>query len=313
MRPEPYRTSLLGPALRLARRMALAGLLLTTGCVRHEHESIVFPEENNGWRASGAGECYSPETLFDYINGGAEVYRALNVREVLVQRYAKAGEADLVAEVYDMGSPADAFGAYHHDVRQGESADIGQESEYVSGSLSFWKNRFFVSVVVFEESPKGREAVLNIGRILAATISREGMPPPVVALLPKAGLIPSQLHYFHTSLSLTAHFFLANENVLGLNERTECVLAKYAGERAPSTVLLVRYPSGEAAEQAGERFREVCMPGAGAQDVVQRENGQWMGSVVEQCFFVGVFTAASEEQAQRVLGNVGDRLREKHG
>ena len=54
-------------------------------------ESLVdlLPAEIQGFKPGGRDEIYSFDNLFKLIDGGAEVYRALNVRTVLDRRYVK--------------------------------------------------------------------------------------------------------------------------------------------------------------------------------------------------------------------------------
>jgi len=291
-------------------------LLAAAGCAHNRATSLSFPPDAHGWTPTGARESYDAQTLYDYINGAAEVYRALNVQQVLARRYAKPGAPEIVADIYDMGTAEDAFGAYHHDPRQGESVGIGRESEYIAGSLSFWKGRFFVSVVVFDEVEDARQAVLALGRDIAEALADEGEPPWLAGLLPEEGLLAEQVHYFHTHLSLTAHFYLADENVLALDATTQCVLAHYKPVAAsppetqdpPFVLLLVRYPSRAAAQAAFERFRTGYMPGLDNKPVVQTGDGLWMGARLEGDLFVGVFDAPAETELQRVMLGVTHNL-----
>jgi hypothetical protein len=54
---------------------------------------------------------YKPDTLYQYIDGGADVYLLYDFQVLLHQDF-KAGAADITADVYDMGKPEDAFGIY---------------------------------------------------------------------------------------------------------------------------------------------------------------------------------------------------------
>lgn len=52
---------------------------------------------------------YKPDTLYQYSDGGADVYLLFDFQVLLHQDF-KAGAADVTADVYDMGKPEDAFG-----------------------------------------------------------------------------------------------------------------------------------------------------------------------------------------------------------
>jgi hypothetical protein len=78
------------------------------------------------WTATGQDGTYDGETIYDYIDGAGEVYRAYNMRGCLSRRYAAAGEPDIVLDIFDMGSSEDAFGVFTHD-RDGSPADVGRK------------------------------------------------------------------------------------------------------------------------------------------------------------------------------------------
>ena len=54
---------------------------------------------------SAAPQSYLPETLFEYINGAAEIYLAYDFKELAVGNYESGkDEASLSIEIYDMGN-----------------------------------------------------------------------------------------------------------------------------------------------------------------------------------------------------------------
>ncbi len=237
----------------------------------------LMPAEAGGFKPAGPDETFDRDSLFSLIDGGAEVYRSLNVRLVLSRRYEKPGAPDIMADVFDMGSSADAFGAYHHDMREGPSAGVGQESEVLGGNLHFWKDRFFVSIVALRETADSRRTVLELARAIAAAIPRQGERPDLVDRLPPEGLVASQVHYFHDQLLLDRLTDLGDKNILGLGPKTEGVLARYRIGKNESTtcaLLLVRYPTGAEAEQARKRL-------VSKRDIETRLQGRLLAVVLE--------------------------------
>jgi len=112
----------------------------------------LLPAEIQGWKAAGADRFFDPQTIFDYLDGGGEVYRSYNFRLLLSRRYEKAGGPAIIADAFDMGSAADAFGVFTHDL-DGEPAGLGQGSLYQAGLLSFWKGRYFICLTAEAETP----------------------------------------------------------------------------------------------------------------------------------------------------------------
>jgi hypothetical protein len=272
----------------------------------------LLPEEVAGWEPAEADGLYDAETLFDLIDGGAEVYRALNVQAVLSRRYEKAGEPEIIADIFDMGSSSDAFGAYHHDMREGPEAGVGFESEFLDTSLYFWKDRYFVSLIALDESEAVSRAIVELARTIDAAIPRKGTPPALLERLPVMGRVARQTHYFHDKMLLDRHYFIAKENLLGLSARTEGVLARYKRQiqpekekTAPPTVLiLVSYPAEAEAEAAYRRFKKDFLTGADDQGLARMKMGGWSGAAFSKNLFVGVFDAPTREVAKELIDEV---------
>ena len=130
------------PAKAAVRLMIL--LVAMTGCAGPE---ALFPADVDGWKPAAPEESYAAETLHQYIDGAAEVYLALGVTGARAMKYARPDRPEIIADVFEMGTSAGAYGAFHHDVRNGANAGIGAEADQDGGALAFWKGRHFVSVI----------------------------------------------------------------------------------------------------------------------------------------------------------------------
>ena len=148
-----------------------------------------LPSSVEGWSAEGPATVYDPQSIYSYIDGHAEVYLAYGMSRCLARRYtAPEGESDLVLDIFEMGSPADAYGVFTHDT-DGEPVGIGDGSLYRYGWLSFWQDRFFVSLMAEGESERAEQAVLELGRAVAALLPATGSSAPaIVSALPAAGV-----------------------------------------------------------------------------------------------------------------------------
>lgn len=243
-------------------RIVLIELIVLMGAMPMNASSTqdlasLLPAQVAGFSVEGPDALVDRDGLFRLINGGAEVYRALNVQQVVERRYSHPEAGAILVDVFDMGTSEDAYGAYHHDMREEASADIGTESEIQGGNLYFWKGRYYASVVPLKASPVTREASLAIGRAIAARIAQDGAPPDLVGLLPAEGLVQSQVHFFHDFLLFSRHTLLFDDNLLGLGPKTDGLLARYQSSGQDDTtraegpaLLLVRYPDAASAGRA---------------------------------------------------------------
>ena len=57
---------------------------------------------------------YGADNLYDFINGGAEVYVEYGFAQVITQEYVK-GDDSIIFTIYEMGSPEAAFGIFSYN------------------------------------------------------------------------------------------------------------------------------------------------------------------------------------------------------
>jgi hypothetical protein len=280
--------------------LMLSGLLVQCGRgnVKELYRSI--PDSVLNWKASEEGVSYDRETLYSYMNGGAEVYLAFDFQQVFVRRYGRGGDDEIVLDIYDMGSPQEAFGVFSCD-REDADAGIGQGSEYGFGMLRFWKGRYFVTIMTSGEYEVAEEAILELGRMIDGVLNQEGPEPELLNLLPANGLLKERISFFHSNINLNNRFFIASRNILLLDAETDCVFAEYGDETGETVkLLIVRYPDGEAAGSACRSFIEAYMPEAGESGLALMEDGQWTMARVQSEFLAIVFDAPAEDQARQL-------------
>lgn len=215
-----------------------------------------LPDGAAGWHAVDDVTRYDTESIYSYIDGQAEVYMAYGMVSCLSRRYSgPEGEPDIVLDLFEQATPADAFGVFTHD-RDGDEVDVGQGGLFRHGWLSFWKGRWFGSVYAEGESAASADAVLALGRDVAASIDEEGEIPPLVAELPPDGLDPRSVRFLHTQEILNGVVYLGYDNVLLFGPDVDAVVGRYQRPQGAAWLLLVDYPDAETATLAAERARE---------------------------------------------------------
>lgn len=269
-----------------------------------------LPDEVNGWKAKDEDRTYDQETIFDYIDGAGEVYRSYNFQKLFVRRYIKKRQADVVADCFDMGTSQDAFGVFTHDL-EGEDAGIGQGSAFNAGLLSFWKSHYFISLYAEEETEEAKETVLALGRKIAASIGEEGEKPDLISLLPAEKLEKKSVHYFHNHMVLNYHFFVADENILLLDQKTEVVLGTYRDDEDKFRLLLINYPETTKAAEAYRSFTQNYMHDAKAPGLVQTENTRWTAAKVKEGFLMVAFDCPTNTSALELLEGTEKKIEAK--
>ena len=266
-----------------------------------------LPPEMAGWKWDGKEKSYDSRTVFQYINGAAELYLAYGFRGLRVWRYEKAGTPAIVVEKYELASPEDAYGVFSYE-QQDEPAGIGQGSEFGGGLLRFWKGRYFVSVYAEGEGPGVEEAILGLGRGADGAIPAEGEEPAIVRLLPgkSFGRIEKSTRYLKSHVLLNQRFFISHENILSLSRRTEAVLAAYSRDPQKVHLLLIRYPAPEDAASALNSFKKAYLPEAGQKDRLKTEDKKWTFARRQGEYLLLVFSSPTESDAEALLRAILD-------
>ena len=285
------------------------------------------PRAVGTWSQVGEVRHVAPSAIFDYMDGGGELYLAYGLSGLDVYEYAPgSGQEDgLLAEVYAVGSSDDAYGLLSQDWG-GEPVVLGPDwpageprALYGAGLLRIWSGNAFVRVMASLETEASRSAVLALGRALVAGRGQT-RPPEIVAALPaevggRFRLRADRRVFLRSHLVLNAAFFVATANVLDLGPEVEAVLAPYDDPQAGPQgqrprLLLVRYASEEAARRALDHFMSAYLPESAARRAQTRglakvEEG-WVGWRSMGRGLALVFAAPDEAAGSGLLDSLGD-------
>ncbi|UCG11837.1 MAG: hypothetical protein JSU72_15140 [Deltaproteobacteria bacterium] len=262
-----------------------------------------LPNRVGAWTAEATDRIYDEETIFSYIDGAGEVYKAYNMRNCLSRRYITPNGPTIVLDIFDMGSSEDAFGVFTHD-QDGKPLDVGQGALYRPGWLSFWKGRFFVSIYGEEETAATKEAIGELAKVVASLIKDHGLKPEILLNLPSRGLLPHSVRFLHHYVVLNYHFYLSDTNILNLGPETDAVLAMYERGDERAHLLVVTYPDSEEASAAHRSLLRHYLPEADSNGVVLLEDGKWSAAAFKNKLLTVVLEADSRPLAEDLLREV---------
>jgi hypothetical protein len=233
-------------------RMSLCLLcvaLLLTGCIfRSKGLDHFFPSSGfqKGWNWEGKPKHYNPQNLYEIIDGEAELYISYGFRELASLIYYRGSPEDtfFVVDIFDMGSPLNAFGLYsgfrHPEYR---FEDVGSECFVSDYGIKFYKGRYLVDIKAGEFSEACRKAVWGTAREIAGRMDAPDTPPALTQMLPAKGQAPHTLRY--TQREMLNQGFLPG----GLE-------ARYAVEGGDATGFVVVFDSSSAARRGFDELRD---------------------------------------------------------
>ncbi|UCF77895.1 MAG: hypothetical protein JSW03_07215 [Candidatus Eiseniibacteriota bacterium] len=215
-----------------------------------------------GWTLSGRALRFAQENLYDYIDGGAELFLEFGFEELAVYRYAR-GEEEITLEMYRMESPASALGIYL--MRCGEETPVEGIRARNSGDryqFNVLKGSHFVQVNSFE----GDESLVPVMVALTQRALQgvpEGDSVRLFEHLPREGLVRGSELLIRGPYGLQAVFTFGKGDVLKLGGEVFGVVGNYelgdsgaggCGEEDGRTYskIFIPYSDAEAARSAYE-------------------------------------------------------------
>jgi hypothetical protein len=264
--------------------------------------SALLPKQTAGYAANDTDNYYNTETLYNYIDGAAELYLSYGFDTVISRRFVCPNEPDIVVEIFNMNEPRDAFGVFTN-MREKNQNQYGQGSQQIQGSLIFWKNRYFVSLIAEQSTPSALNAMNEIAKYIDNSIEDDARIPEIIETLPAANLVPEGYCYFHHYIWLNAFYFIANNNILNIDNSTDAVLAKYEISGKRMYLLVVQYPGENEAKEGYNKFINEYAPELKTKEAVKMEDKTWHTAKVVGSCFVGVFNAPNKDEALK-LSNI---------
>jgi hypothetical protein len=265
----------------------------------NQGSGMPMPAEAAGWKWDGKEMQYDSKSVFQYMDGSAELYLAYGFQNLRVRHFEKPDRPPLTLEFYEMASPEDAYGVFSFE-RQDEAVGIGQGSEFGGGLLRFWKGRHLVCLYADGEGPEVEPAILTLGRAMAEMIRETGQEPALAGSIPgKAlGLVDGTVRYLKSHVLLNQRFFISHQNILNLSRKTEAVLAQYTREKQKIHLLLVRYPGVKEAGDAYRSFMSAYLPDAGGKDLLKTEDQKWTMARQRGDAVIVIFGASAAADAE---------------
>lgn len=159
---------------------------------------------------------FSPENLWDYINGAAEGYLVYEFENLTVKEYEHDLYGSLKVELYRHSSVPMAFGIYSLE-RPAEGADyledIGTLAYASEGVLNILVDRYYVKLLCYSEE-EGVPAVLEaFAKVVADSIGGASDLPKILSYFPEKCKVPNTDGFISTNFmgfSCLSEVFVVN-------------------------------------------------------------------------------------------------------
>ena len=197
-----------------------------------------------------AAEKFDPDTLYEKINGRADLYLASGFVSLNTQRFAMNASAGSWVEVfiYDMATPANAFSVFSMQRREDARTDTVVPSAYrTENALFMTHGRFYVEMIGTDSSENLHQAMgVLAGRFIDAHGGTARVNVPGADLFPKDGLEPDSLQ-------------LIGANAFGYEQLDQIYTAEYLIDGERLTAFVSERPNAEAASELVVDYRQTLL------------------------------------------------------
>jgi hypothetical protein len=185
------------------------------------------------WVRSREPSTYTGQHLYkDVIGGNAGLYHSYGFVEGANVEYQtpKLGSKPLIlVEIFDMGTPENAFGRYSFDrYPQDRHEWVGSKAILSGDQLTFCKGKYFIQIEGYEFASAIKDGMKALARVIANHIKDAPDPKPLLLkLLPQSNQVRYSAKYFLSDSLLRETYRFLPENVLKFGANSSGVSAMY--------------------------------------------------------------------------------------
>jgi hypothetical protein len=170
-------------------------------------QELALPEIK-GYKKVTAYPVFTPDNLWDFINGAADTYLAYGFVDLHVAEYKK-GKNVIKLEVYRHSNSTLAFGIYSTERSPSfRYLNIGAQGYSADGSLNFFKGDFYVKIRTYSKSEKTLHDAESLAMQVSDMLKGETSMPAILSQFPDEGKKVNEETYINESV--LGHKFLNN-------------------------------------------------------------------------------------------------------
>ena len=201
----------------------LISSILLVGCGGGDsaENSVFLPKEfaDIGAKRVTEPQTFVGESLYEYIDGGAELYHLYNFVDVVTASYDMDG-VEIVVDIYQFDTPENAYGLY--TLMRPETPypiKLGVEGFASEPNVDFVKGKYMVRLIGFEIDQMVAHSIQELSLEIVTLIPGTTAYPPVFSKFPAENKIAytdkiqadSYMGYGFMSMVVTQDYSLGND------------------------------------------------------------------------------------------------------
>ncbi len=178
------------------------------------------------WKRSDTVKVFSPANLYNFIDGAADGYLALDFERLTVAYYNK-GDTSITVEIYKHKTERDAYGIYSQERSSSvEYLPIGVQGYYAENVLNFVIGQTYIKLTSYKLGKRDKEFLNMIANKIAKHLGGSTTRPRMLDRFPSAGLQQNSERFI-------------GKNFLGYTFLHSAFLADYKVDSAQFQVFII--------------------------------------------------------------------------
>lgn len=245
-----------------------------------------------GWR-EGSVSTFDAEHLFEKIDGRADYYKSFGFKRLYCVSLTQGDSTAIDIELYDLGRPANALGAYagERPAEVDAKLDVSGLAHLARNALMLTQGRFYLRAIGSDESPSVISQLRRLEQVFRQALPAEPLPWGYALFVGQLGLEPSKVSYLAEnafSFGFARDVYLAH-----LGKGTTTLFLVATANDAAASALAARFSDGFAG--LGEQAKPIGDVRITADPFL----GSLSGATAHQRWVVGVYRATDREVAQQ--------------
>ena len=233
--------------------------------------------ELSGWVQSRAPSTYEGRTLYRDRPSSPDLYYAYGFERQAEVEYEtpQFGSRPLILlEIFDMGSPENAFGIYNfHTYPKMKFEWVGSKAMLSGNYLRFSKGKYFIQIEGYEIATGIREGMVTLAKMIATQIEDPPPEPPLLGLLPSRNKVNGSIKLFRSNWVLRQLYSTLPVNTPQFTDTAIGVSARYLDDTKSTNwtdaqiAFIIRFADTPTAESAYTLYRDSVTKGRGSSAV----------------------------------------------
>jgi len=199
-----------------------------------------------GWELYDNVLQFTPENLYEHINGRAEYYLSFNmIRMTFVSFRESTDNSNFInLSIFDMSTPPNAFGVFSGERSLGAPPlKLGRDSYRSKANYYIWHGQYYIQIITSDTISELRRIGMDLAEKLTYNLQDSGQPVWGLQALPVNNRVPQSVQYF--LIDALGYSFLRNTYT-----------AKYYKDKIEVSVFLSQQDSPESVRKTIIKLKE---------------------------------------------------------